>query len=262
MKKIITLGYKLQKLKYNLDYSELNIDSAKYWIKRAASNTNNIAIINSRLSNIEILKGNYEQALTYLNDAKCNEEKCDNVNLDKTIYFIRINDFETALELISKINYYNLTPVYLKIYKFLIQYINNELNLPIPDLRDLSNVLDYKFLVSKDITDVVSMEHAKKHFSSDNNSDNKFFSNVSYTDLVEIFEEQKGNRKPLISLDVDIYNLESSEDVASIDGIPTRHFKVVTILNSNKIISIYPFLPSYSYNIEGYSKLTKKVRRK
>lgn len=253
--------YKLQKLKGSLEYKELNLDSAKYCLNRALTNTTSTMEVKTRLANIEMLKGNYRQALDHLNGAKSSNGIVENIKVDKTLYYIRRGDFETALETILEINYNNLSVKYLKIYKFLIQHIHSKLKIPMPILSDLSKVLDYRFSVSQDDTGEVTMEHVRKHFSSESDVNSKFLPNISYLDLIKKFKEQKDLRKPLISLDTDIYNVEYDETVATVNGLPTNHFKVVTLLNSCKVISVYPFLPSYSYDVENYKTLTKKRKK-
>jgi len=133
----------------------------------------------------------------------------------------------------------------------------------------LNSYFNYMFgkLERKDCRDYLSLQlysynenemryHIGKHFMDDKFS--QFNSEINIDNLLNIVRnnlDKKHLRKNNIA---DFYNIVLPYEVAEMNGIKTNTIEIVTILNTNKILTIYPRLPIAN---EKYKMNTKTLRR-
>lgn len=239
-----------------LEQKELNFNASKKNYLESFNGNPNEEIVFKNLSELEFTMGNFKSSLNYLKNIK--NIKINSYYLELGLYHARMKQFDEALHQILKADYEGFTKLELKTYKFLIQYLCCENNVITPALKNLDNVPNYKFAIYQDDENYYGKDHAKKHFSVDVDESNKFYTDINYDQLHDYFMKNKENLIPVYLNSSVIYNIKYPRDIALVDNFSTPYYCVVEIFNTDKVVTMFAFSPSFEYDNEG--KTRKKIK--
>ena len=101
----------------------------------------------------------------------------------------------------------------------------------------------------------LAIKHCGKHFETDNQL--KFFDTIDKVELMNLLNKNLQSQFLYNSTITDFYRFILPYDIANINGINTNTIEVVTLLNTDKILTIYPILPIKNEKYKINSKVKK-----
>jgi len=216
-----------------------NVTVAKsYFIKLLNEYNNEYALY--ELGKLEKELGNFDEAIKYFNELLLTKYKAK--GLIQLVYlYLKMNKIEDA---------------YLYFGQLLFEYkrFKNNKKL-IEELTRLNDYFNYLFgFEPNDINYFISqiynykqekaIAHIGKHFNSD--KDSKFNDDIDKKELY-LFCQNNLSSRYFVDNDVaDKYNFILPYEIGNIDDIKTNVIEVITILNTDKILTIYPVLRIYN----------------
>lgn len=141
-----------------------------------------------------------------------------------------------------------------------MQYLSHELNVILAN-NFKKDDFEYKFIRFLDKSNNSLESHVKKHFKTRTVQNyNTFYETITLDGLLSYFYNQKDEAIFLRNGNVDIYNITFPTYIANINNVLTRHYRVCTLINSDIVITLFPFVPSTNYNKEGFNNSRKLIK--
>lgn len=247
-------------LRGNIELNENNITTAKYWFNKALESSSEKTSMVSKLANIAYTLDDLNTTMDLLINFEVDSKYRFNQDVELAAIYIREQKYEEALECLLNVNVSKIDAYHRRSFKLLIKLSCDALNINTPNINGLDGVADYKYeVLSSDDDNKPFYRHVRKHFAKDI-EDFKFFSDTDPHDLSDNFHSIYKFMRPIKGTDCDFYTVKFDKDIANVNGLPTKHYMVITLLNSNKILTMYPFTPSNTFNIEGFNDLNQRVR--
>ena len=123
-----------------------------------------------------------------------------------------------------------------------------------------SDVLSQDYYISQlfNYDEVYALDHISRHLDENNNKikHTLFNSDIDLKNLFYYVREQINYLNPVEISNVHKYIVECEFYVSTINGISTKHIKVVTLPNTNNILTMYPI----SYNEKNSGKTKKLIK--
>lgn len=204
-------------------------------------------IVNFYMGKISLLENDKDKAYEYFSNV---EEKNKNLYVktlvEKILINLKNNDLETAYIEFRKLKTFDLS--YLlnisarKIEFYLLNYFDFE--------SDLKPKYYIEYLLKNYDYDTV-INHIKNHFYSNNiKKKHTIFNKEINIDSLYEFAKKNINNENLVESNFSDSYILTYPNVGYLDGEFVNQFKVITILNSDKIITMFPIINEYDEAIE------------
>ena len=206
-----------------------------------------------KLGRLETYRGNVEKASNYFEQLLNTDDRVYGILglLDLNIYCER---YETALIFLKELTEYeNIDISVIKQYQFYIEYKLGKINNNTKTNSYFGNqILNY----SKER----AIDHIKLHLDENDSKANHsmFSSNVSIEELFALVQNNIKYLKRQINGPCDKYYLDLGYIVGVKDDIETSIIKIITIANTQDIITMYPFVT----NSKNVYTLKPRVKEK
>lgn len=215
-----------------------NFISASECNNELLDNTKNMNMFNFYNAKIEISKKNYDEALSLLETiSKDNLRIYKQMLYKKICILIKKERYKEAYDTFIILKEYDCNKNYENKYNSLEKYLKDKLNQSC-DIEPESYV--EKLLFNYDYNQVIN--HIQKHKEENNNKLNHtiFNSNIDIESLYNYVLDNLNDDNFVINSFIDVYILEYP-NVGSDNNKILNYLKVITLPNSKKIITMYPY---------------------
>ncbi len=229
-----------------LEASEGNNFMARQYFKRLLNTqSNNYALL--ELGRLEVTEGNNSMARQYFEQLL--NTQSENFALVEMIFLdIKEKNYLGAYKKISVFSNVSLFKKHYYDLKILLEYKLGKIN--------QSEVLNKDYYISQlfNYDEDYALNHIKLHLDENNNKikHTLFNSDIDLNYLFHYAREQINYLNPVEISIVHKYIVECGFDVSTINGISTKYIKVVTLPNTNNILTMYP--------ISYYGKESRKTK--
>lgn len=195
----------------------------------------------------------YELEEFYYDKLTTNSKASNDAYLRKAYYYIRKGNKIEALKCLKKIQYF-----YLRKHRPAIAQLNAMLDL---DLFEYENNY-YTVKQIRNYSDELALQHIKRHTAESD----YYKSRISFDDSIDLkklFFELKDNldKDCLVYSDLFDHYIIEYNDAGSYEDIKANYIEVVTIVNTNNIITMYPVASNNFFAVKRIDKEPKKVKR-
>ncbi len=237
-----------------LEIIEYNFEESKKYAKKrieisgSKDSIMSLAKIYAQLGNYDLSKNIFE-SLIYGNDIYSYQAQMELIY----IHIIK-KEYEEAYAILKNIKNDRL-PISIKNnYENIKLYILYKLGV-IKNFNEINNYYIYQ-LVNND--ENYLLEHIKKHKKQSNKAEHGYFyNNINLIDLLKEVKEKIKNMPPNHYNNTDTYRFKLEKEIGYNGKRITDEIGVVTILETKKILTMYPIKLSAKYNNEKYLKLNK-----
>lgn len=215
------------------------------------------------LANLQIQFGNYDVAQKMFETLRFVPRYYNIATFDLIYLFILKGDYLEAQKLIKEIDVTKLsieTAKYYNILNICIGYYLNDIKL---DYGKLCQDRNYTIHRLFDNDDSRLIKHVEKHYHpTEGKNDGYFFKNINIEKLINESKDIIGHLNANHFQNSDIYKFKLDRSIGYVDGIETSDLCVITMLGTQKILTMYPIILSDEFDKEGMSTSEKlKLRR-
>lgn len=245
-----------QEAKRLIELKEMNLQTAYDDYIKSNENIGNPYIYLSNLAKIYYTMGDFKEAEAILHSLlytfKEKDLSCIETLLDLINVYIITYDYEKAWETfnlidITKTNSFKLRNRYKYFQVFLLHEYLHEKELP----SDLKGNIDYSTSRIFDTDDTPLFAHLQERHVDVNGNRSAFIQGIDLKALVKEVKQAKNNVNPSLSYGSKGYYLHMPDCIGITDGILTKDLLAVEVVNTDRIIAIYPVVNSKEFDKDG-----------
>ena len=187
-------------------------------------------IIYRELAKLETKCGNYDKAKEYFSKQDIKSANAKTI-LDLVSLYLKIDDIENALYLY---------------FKFLEKYDKSSKLLKRSSIRRIETYLKYRLGILKEDSPLLSYQYARQLLCYNvnetiNTSREHFSEDIDINNLLENVKSKLTQDNLTLVRDAsDIYQMELKEPLHDLNNRDIKYLEVATIINTDKILSVYP----------------------
>ena len=207
------------------------------------------------LAKTHIQLGDYDIAKEILVNLQRKDKYYFRATINLIYLNILVNDYEQAYYLLENLK--EIPDDFMRNYLTIKSYLLNALGKN--NLLD-NSIYTIKRIINNDNEDLI--EHVKKHVNLENEFlDDKFVANIDLNKLVKVVSKEILKLNPCHFEIADIYRFKLNEPIGYKNKSLTNDIAIVTLLNTKKIITMYPVKLSKEFDIEQ-NALDEKLKLK
>lgn len=235
-----------------LEKIENNFKTSQYYFQKCLIEPRTQYIAFLEIAKICSQMGDYSIAQRMLDTLQLNDKYATTATLELISLKICEGNYEEAYNLLKQVDF-NIRSAYSKQIKLLNILLLSKLDPTPNNYNPFDHSIDYSICRLLDENDDNLIEHLQKHLNQeDRQSNGCFFENINLNELISSVKEKINIMNPSYCGFNDIYRFRFDYPIGYKGDALTSDITVATIIDTKKIITMYPVQLSPEYNREGF----------